>query len=148
MNKDFWERIDKLEELAKKATQGKWSGYYGDKNEDYIDGAINNEYVHIAMVNKPNCENNTLFISSANPAMIMEMIAEMRMLKKEAEWLAEHMQAVCELNPSGICTESCPVSCSCDDFPFLKRHQDDGTTTNKKEWREAARKAVSEADNA
>ena len=114
MDKNFWDKVERLEELAGKATQGEWSvndlskiisidgntlclAYSGfDSDGNKWDGNINASY-----------------IAAANPAMIKEMIAtfnsrisflehalvekdiefentkaEMRWLEKEANWLA------------------------------------------------------------
>lgn len=147
MNKDFWERIDRLEELAKKAMPDH-QVVYEDGEERYV---------------------LTKFIAAANPAMILEMIAEMRrlenendrlkielhdmdssaremwndmkQLEKEADWLASKC--------SGLSSnaEGCEDCCLNGECPHNDIHTET-MCTEPQDWREAARKVVSEADNA
>lgn len=124
MNKDFWERIDRLEELTKKTTRSDWDIHVKGDNAY----ATNVDFHQV---------DNLRYIAAANPAMILEMVEEIkdlqseilayqagcntvgclrekdiRRLEREADWLAEKL----EMN-----------------VPLL--HEDAG-------WREAARKAV------
>lgn len=112
MNKDFWERINKLEELAGKATPGTW--IIKNDPEDRYDYDIafitttERQNASIGEIAQVSCYEpdiieepivkeqiaNAEYISAANPAMIKEMIAEMRRLEKEADWLAEELASV------------------------------------------------------
>lgn len=71
MNKDFWKRIDRLEELVNKATQGKWN-YCGCEiwaNETTISHDV---------VGKVEKFEDAQYIGAADPAMILEMITELK----------------------------------------------------------------------
>ena len=94
---------------------------------------------------------NSAHISANSPEVIMADIdeilrlrAEVERLNKEADWLAEKCQAVCELSPCRPCSDCCPISPSCDDYPFLAKYQHMRDGTPYQCWREAARKAVEE----
>ena len=144
MNKDFWERLDRLEELAEKATRPDWE--IRVKNDNAY--ATNVDF-HQA--------NNLRYIAAANPAMIKEMIVEMRRLEnensklktvsefvakeasrlnKEADWLAIWCADACACR-HGNCEGCCfNEQCIC---PL----EDDEKLANKPNiWREAARKAM------
>ena len=144
MNKDFWERIDRLEELAEKATQGEWvistddgidwgnlyvtteDRHYADMVEiAQVDNAfLRTDEIHTDFQKEQNA--NACYIAAANPLMIKEMIAELRMLEKEVDWLAKEM---------GECNKENSTECS---YPF----QYEMCSVC---WRETARKAVEEA---
>lgn len=94
MNNDFWERIDKLEELAIKL-----ASVYDGTTIPINELELIAEFAH-----------------ATNPAMIREMVAEIRRLEKEANWLADRL-------PKNF-------------------RQGDEPVMNTKYWREAARKAV------
>ena len=108
MDTDFWKGIDRLEELAGKIKPGEWE--YEPENEN-----LRHNVTRVGVIIPELGE----YISAANPAMIKEMTAEMRRLKdenaklknvseltakklmqlyKEADWLAERLQSVCELS--------------------------------------------------
>lgn len=141
MNKDFWERIDRLEELAGKATQGKWN-YCG------CEIWANETTMSHDVVGKVEKFEDAQYIDAANPAMILEMIAtfkgrlsflehelvekdielentkaELKRLEKEADWLAD--KCACQNIRNG---------CQCGIDKNYRRNE--------------ARKAVTEADNA
>lgn len=87
MNNDFWKRIDKLEELAGKATQGEWIV----SNSNFLIGDANNLLIANSLCEtrgQDQSRANARFIAAANPQTIREMIAELRRLEKEADWLA------------------------------------------------------------
>lgn len=111
MNKDFWDKVKRLEELAKKATPGPWDEY-NDPRSNMIEGK-NCEWV-MGLDERYRCpfifgdsipdalseavgefcearvdisEANLSYIAAANPAMIQEMIAELKRLEKENDRL-------------------------------------------------------------
>ena len=145
-NKDFLERVARLHVLAKHATPGPWSSTLLDV-PDHI-------YAHVAVSNKKeeipaitgsqlkgkNFIEQSLFdanyIAAANPVMIQEMIAELRRLEKEAEWLATWCADTCDYR-----------SGNCDGCAFNEQHicaaENNGSLANTPEaWREAARIAA------
>lgn len=131
MNKDFWRRIDRLEELAGKATQGEWDVYNFSKVFSVESG--NNLFQAYSGFDseghKWDGKVNALYVAAAYPAMILEMIAEMRRLEKEADWLARRLVEFCDPDHDNQCCVLCRRNCNGVDC---------------KEWREAARKAVEE----
>ena len=141
MTKDFWKRVKKLEELAGKATQGEWS--VDDTGYVFRKPQASSEEEKMPLV--PMCRSmkqfdesrfDGAFIAAANPAMILEMIAELRRLEKEADWLA------CQLEKKKHGCEWCEERYEC--IPSQVSCGYEGPDN----WREAAREAVSEADNA
>ena len=140
LNKDFWKRVNKLEELAAKASKDDVIAYI-PTDKSY--------------------KNQAEYVNAAHPAMILEMIAEMRRLEtvvngykvsteeaqeimgelqaknarleKEADWLAERLKEACK-NFNG-----------CFSCPF---YDDEGAycIVEDKTWREAARKAVAKQE--
>lgn len=138
MNKDFWERIDRLEELAEKATQGEWNV----SNDHFLIGDVNKLLIANSLCEtrgQVQSKANALFIAAANPAMIQEMIAEMRRLEKEADWLAEKARKCSFAYRNRSCHHLCVGNCSICLY--------DNRIVTAQDFREAARKAVSEADN-
>lgn len=128
MNKDFWERIDRLEELAGKATQGEWDVYNLSKVFS-VEGGNNLFQAYSGFDSeghKWDGKVNALYIAAANPAMILEMITELRKLTKQVNWLAMKCQNVRK-------------------FPTMNGKPEDDWTAYK--WREAARKVVMEERN-
>lgn len=98
MTSELKDKIAKLKELAGNATQGEWTA-----NKRYI----KSQYAHILALTQGNCDavmnrmecidayDNAEFIASANPATILELIAEIEALEKEADWLAnEHISNI------------------------------------------------------
>ncbi len=79
MNKDFWEKVNKLEELAGKATQGGWKA----NTDDYgsLVALSPNSKEDISLVIEPIEKADADYIAAANPAMIKEMIAEIKCLQ-------------------------------------------------------------------
>ena len=79
MSKDFWERVDKLDELAERATQGEWvyvglwSFYKKDNETSEALGTAEHYY-------------DGEYIAAANPAMIKEMINMLRLQKKHLDF--------------------------------------------------------------
>ena len=81
---DFWTRVNKLEELAGKANSGPWI----NDEKGRIDSHDHEAFSYIAQ----GCvKENAEYIAAANPAMIKEMVVEMRRLNKEADWLASYI---------------------------------------------------------
>ena len=83
MNKDFWERIGKLEELTERATKGEWKVIHGSE-------IVTESGVLIADVVVPPlghdaekvAEIDAKYIATANPAMIKEMIKMIKLQKR------------------------------------------------------------------
>lgn len=146
MDKDFWDKVNRLEELAGKATQGEWN-YCGC--EIWANETVNSHNV----VGKTERFEDAKYIAAANTAMIQEMIAELKSLddknynlksklrlanentynmeqdynrlEKEANWLAEELASV-----------------------YKSEFEGTMDLLDASGWRNEARKAVSEADNA
>ena len=122
MTKDFWERIDRLEALAdyanNKHTQQMWLGTpFCSISIEEFKGDQCIAFTPLSQAKKDN------FIAAANPALIMEMIAELRSLEKEADYLAKTFAG--NMKIQGI-----------------KDGLRDPTGGHKEFWRETARKAV------
>lgn len=133
MDKDFWEKVCALNELAGKATQGEWVS----------DGHGNIDSTKRFYLAENLTREDADYIAAANPEMILEMIAEMRRLEKEAGWLADKLAEVSgsmfddEMETLGFqCSHECEKAGYC---PMDCR---------KKNWRESARQSLSEANNA
>lgn len=146
MNK---ERINRLKELAEKATPGPW--WFGGLFSFYADDTALGTVQQF-------CDGR--YITAANPQAILELIAElerlekenerwrievhdldssgreaaqdMQALEKEADWLAKRLAEFCDPDHDDQCCVLCRESCN---------------GVDGKEWREAARKAM-EASNA
>lgn len=123
------ERLQRIKELAQKATPGPWIDYEGSiyqKNEGCF---------WIADVGRTieDRQEERAYIAAAHPGVILTMCAEIErlrervaLLNKEAEWLAEHMPKTSMIDGKA------KVQC-------LRGMQ---------EWRETARKAVEEGHHA
>lgn len=155
MDKNLQEKIARLKELAEKAMPGPW-----ELDETPTDiGTFYEIYSAEWMV--ADCEKDgasAAFIAAANPAMILELIAAIEklssklieeqkrsertennnialrnkliQLEKESEWLVAELGDGLGWPPCGRVCRDCNFLCRCN------------------HWREAARKAVSEGDNA
>ena len=85
MTKDFWEKVNRLEELAKKVNSGPWE-YDGNGN---IDSTDHEAFSYIAQ----NCaEENAEYIAAAHPAMIKEMIYMLKLQKKYLNFCDEALE--------------------------------------------------------
>ncbi len=92
INKNFWEKLDRLEWLAKRASEGNWfitdDDYSGkvitsdNYSEKVIDSVIKDQFeIRIASFEDAvDAERNAEYIAAANPAMIREMIGALREL--------------------------------------------------------------------
>jgi len=68
--------LNELEAKAKAATQGTWmSDYYGVYTQNEISLPRNPE----------DCK----YIAAANPAVVQELISELKQVRKERDWLAD-----------------------------------------------------------
>lgn len=202
MNKDFWKRLYRLEELAGKIPVVEWYHISVGKDRHAVFSKNKPEAViALTCLDEDGTkigmgEKTSDYIAAANPTMVLEMIAEMRkmwrlnnwdvaalqaygalpedmevhienesfawhlnriktglgkrlklaekrledclllndQLEKEADWLADILSAIChdEENSCAMCP-SPKTPC---------------TAIEANSWREAARKAVSEANNA
>lgn len=126
MTEDFVKRLDRLEELANKATPGPWYNVVVESDFSVVSTDMQDDNKSIAI--EPIEEKDSEYIAAANPAMIKEMIAELRRLEEEANWLTETLAAFCRDYVAGCAT--CPNT----EKPCKE------TVAN--DWREAAGKAV------
>src|SRR5574344_1131818 len=88
-----------LEAAAKAATPGPWV----TSQAGHLNGAVICGNRHIAMVNYcvcrevdkrvTNTEDNAEYIVSAQPSVMLAMIAELRKLKAMCEWLSENVRS-------------------------------------------------------
>lgn len=135
-NKEFWECVDKLEELAGKASPGPWTT---DKSEVYLAYTPNHERTFgygcdntfICDLNdgeyheyKSSGEQvaNAEYIAAANPAMIKEMIAKLRELQiHEAE--NERFAALCRDAHAVITSEEKEVTDKINHPPHYTKHK-------------------------
>ena len=135
MNKDFRERMPRLEELAGKANSGPWQNIIGHPHQIITE----NESWPVADVES---FNDAAFIAAANPAMIVEMIAELRRLEKETDRLKIELHDM-DSSAREMWQDMRQQEKEAD---WLAKILAAGG--HKEYWRNAARKAVSEADNA
>ena len=70
--------LNELEEKAKAATPGPW-------DSGGVEVFLGGWNPHIAMCNS---EDNAEYIAAANPAVILELITELKQARKERDWLA------------------------------------------------------------
>ena len=150
MTKDFWQKINKLEEVAQRATQEEWLNKLDESIAPHgicvtTEEREKNKMAEIAIIDnallkwdetwtdfQKEQNANAHFIGAASPALIVEMIAKLRRLEKEADWLADILANDC----AGGCG-SCVV-CGMEDA----RKGIDCRIMTKDKWRKAARKAV------
>ena len=102
--------LDALETVGQDATPGPWrtEGYSILRYSDGIASAQSNGSPEICNVlldgdydpktRHERALHNAAFIAAANPAAVLELIAELRQARRERDWLAEKNQdAPCEL---------------------------------------------------
>lgn len=167
MNKDFWERINKLEGLAGKATPGEWliSTSDGiDWGDLYITTEDRNkaEMQWIATVDdalfradetqtdfQKEQNANACYIAAANPAMVLEMIAT---FKGRLSFLEhELVEKDIELENTKVELKSLEKEADwlAEEVASVYKSEFEGTMDllDASGWREAARKAVMENKN-
>lgn len=85
-DKPFWERMESLDKLAEQATPGPWFSLE-------IDGdacvSLDKEDDGATIIIEPIEKRDADFIASANPATIQAMVAKLRSLERESDYLAE-----------------------------------------------------------
>lgn len=86
MNKDFWDNVDRLEQLAKNVKSEEWEV----ADTHIVRVATKGYYINDFICETSNVV-DTVFIAVANPSMILELVAELRKLEKEADWLAGYI---------------------------------------------------------
>ncbi len=74
--------LSALEQAAKAATPGPWDWNGGDVVSAIAEDIINPEDCFSTS------ENNCAYIAAANPAVLLELIQELRQTRKERDWLA------------------------------------------------------------
>lgn len=139
------ERIQRIRELAKKATPGPWVAVNGNVCLDYdpgrkrIPSMYNPDYNTMvcqvwdcdfwSLLDSAESRNIAEYIASVHPGVVLALCEEIEMLRKqvilfnkEADWLAEHMPKTSMIDGKA------KVQC----------------LRGMKEWREMARKAVEE----
>lgn len=79
------DELDALEAAAKAATPGPWK-HYNYKGSDCVtvSGKVFLPRLEISVA-------DTAFIAAANPAAVLELIAELRQARRERDWLVERM---------------------------------------------------------
>lgn len=117
MNKDFWDKVKRLEELAKNT-----------KHSDIVAFLPTDNSMRVWAD----------YIAAANPAMIQEMIAKLKRLHEEIEFQEKRSKA----QGAMIGRLEKEADWLAD---ILQRHSTFFTT---EKWRKAARRAVSEKNNA
>lgn len=80
--------LDKLEELAKAATQGPWKSD-SLNNVRHRSGIV----LHSTIAYIEPRAADSAFIAAVNPDVVLELIAELRKARKERNWIAR--RAVC-----------------------------------------------------
>ena len=104
--------LDALEAKAKAATSGPWWELDTEK-----DTTVDNQIVK-----------DSIYIAAANPAVILELIAELRQVRRERDWLASQLEGACY---------------SAEDAEYCSLHDcNDCKYTSAKVWLEAAKEAV------
>ena len=119
--------LDALEAAAKAATPGPWETDYRQRYVFAANG-VNvceirgyGELIHMV----PECEaveqmrSNGIYIAAANPAAVLDLIAELRQARAERAWLAAMLSEACARNGScpfthwycGIKQLSCSSAC-------------------------------------
>lgn len=87
MNKDFWEKVNRLKELAGKATKGEW---VIDKDANYI--RVDPQRLWVFWIGRSsNSDENASYVIAANPTIILEIITELQNLEKEFGWLVDYL---------------------------------------------------------
>lgn len=92
MDRDFWRRRERLEELAQRATPGEWQcPPYSESMVVSREGRLISSSRHCSfnrkfgLLDMASAADNAAYIAAANPAMILELCAEMRRLEKALE---------------------------------------------------------------
>lgn len=128
--------IDQIEYAAKAATPGPWQNAAGYKIEVAATGTHcasaweRYTYEPDKEITSEKAQANAAYIAAANPAVVLELIAELRKAQAERDWLAEMVIAVHE-------TGYCPPEGEC---PVVNANPDHGDCV--KCWLNAAREAV------
>lgn len=119
------ERLQRIRELAEKATPGPWF----NPGRQFIVSAASKDEPIICDVKSEDARNDLAYIAAVHPNVIRAMCEEIEHLRKqvvclnrEAEWLAEHMPKTSMIDGKA------KVQC----------------LRGMKEWRETARKVVEE----
>ena len=93
------EQLDSLESAARAATPGPWEKKEGPDFSEIFAKSIN-----IALIGSQH--EDATYITAANPAVVLELIAELRQLQIERDWLAEKCESMahaldpCEFYPA------------------------------------------------
>ena len=124
-----------LEAAAKAATPGPWVTDYRQRyvfaegvNVCEIRGY--GELIHMVPESDviEQMRNNAAFIATANPAAVLELIAELRQVRRERDWLASQLEGACY---------------SAEDAEYCSLHDcNDCKYTSAEVWLEAAKEAV------
>ena len=95
--------LSALESLARAATPGPWDcdalSTVRSMNNDYRGVGI--VYCAIDSTGRVPTINNAAYIAAANPATVLELIAELRQVKAERDWLANNLENIisCDSKP-------------------------------------------------
>lgn len=147
-------KLDELEKSAKAATPGAWEliQLYGCHIAVQDQKGLPKGIFSITSM-EVNKEENAKYVAAANPAMVLEMIAEIKSLRQEnarlnaeADWLADRCDEFC--GNHNFCGECIMLA-----GPFKKdkcaggaKIEYVGQEPKDLDWRAAAREAVSKGD--
>ena len=129
-------QLDALEAAAKAATPGPWETDYRQRYV-FAENGVNvceirgyGELIHMV----PECEAveqmraNANFIAAVSPAVVLDLITELRQARRERDWLASQLEGACY---------------SAEDAEYCSLHDcNDCKYTSAKVWLEAAKEAV------
>lgn len=100
--------LDALEAAAKAATPGPWKNAAGYKIKVTATGTHcasaweRYTYEPDKEITSEKAQANAVFIAAANPAVVLELIAEVRKARAERDWLARELSSVAHImHPHG-----------------------------------------------
>lgn len=134
--------LSELERLAKEATPGPWPQGKEDKEFVLYNGTFICGCNSAIMRNGDviDGKTNARYIAAANPAAILELIAELRQTRKERDWLAITLAEHCNEQASSVydaASQHCTMcNCRCL-FPYKEC-----SIINDLLWLQAAKEAT------
>lgn len=120
-----------LETAAKNATPGPWE----ESPNPYF---VHDGHFTLAEIMSANAENDAAYIAAANPAVVLELIADLRQARKERDWLAQQLSGACIWRRA----EECPISCGVDDHCPRNSGKCRCLDAEKEDWLECAQEAT------
>lgn len=121
------EQLDALEAATKAATPGPWRhpgralvASRMSEDEPLVCNCISKQFAQ--------APKDAAFIAAANPAAVLDLIAELRKVRRERDWLASQLEGACY---------------SAEDAEYCSSHDcNDCKYTSAKVWLEAAKEAT------